>query len=74
MLELKLSTEEDGCRQAVIVFDEMAVRECFEYSKRSNRTFGNQKKVQVVMIRDKISKILFHITALIDCHFSLNFD
>ena len=56
MLELKLSTEEDACRQAVIVFDEMAVRECFEYSKRLKQTFGNHKKVQVVMIRENISK------------------
>ena len=37
LLQLKLSTEEDGCRQAVIVFDEMAVLECFEYSKRLKR-------------------------------------
>ena len=55
MLELKLSTEDDAYKQAVIVFDEMAVRECFEYSRRLKQTFGSHKKVQVVIIRDNMS-------------------
>ena len=54
LLQLKLSAEDDASKQAVIVFDKMAVRECYEYCNRLKRTFGAHKKVQVVIIRDKI--------------------
>ena len=57
LLELKLSSEEDAAKQAIVVFDEMAVRECFEYCNRLKRAFGNHKKVQVVMIREKYQQI-----------------
>ena len=52
LLELKLSTEDERTRQAILVFDEMSVRECYEYSKRLKKVFGSHKKVQVVVIRE----------------------
>ena len=51
LLELKLSTEDEMTKQAVIVFDEMSVRECYEYSRRFKKVFGSHKKIQVVIIR-----------------------
>ena len=54
LLQLKLSAEDDASKQAVIVFDEMAVRESYEYCNRLKRVFGPHKKVQVVLIREKI--------------------
>ena len=57
LLELKLSTEDEVTRQAVLVFDEMSVRECFEYSKRLKKVFGKHKKIQVVIIRENINNI-----------------
>ena len=55
LLELKLSTEDVMTRQAVLVFDEMSVRECFEYSRRLKKVFGSHKKIQVVVIRENIN-------------------
>ena len=51
LLGHKLSTETLTYRQAVVIFDEMHVRECYEYDTRLKTIFGPNKKVQVVMIR-----------------------
>ena len=54
LLGLKLSNEPELYKQSVLVFDEMSVLECFEYSRRLRRMFGSHKKVQVVMLRGLI--------------------
>ena len=52
MLGAKLSSEDWIGRQSVLVFDEMHVKECYEYDKRLKTVMGGSKTVQVVLIRN----------------------
>ena len=51
LLGHRLSAEDFFGRQAVVLFDELHVRECYEYDRRLMTVYGPNKKLQVVMIR-----------------------
>ena len=48
----RLASEDRVGRQAIMVFDEMHVKECYEYDRRLKQVIGGNKTVQVVMIRE----------------------
>ena len=52
LLSAKLSTEDAWSAQSVLMFDEMQIRESFEYCGRLKRMYKNHKKNQVVMLRE----------------------
>ena len=51
MLKMKFMSEDEVVSQAVLLFDEMAVRECFEFCERLKTVYGTHKKVQVCLLR-----------------------
>ena len=51
LIKLKLSTEDFAGRQSVIMFDEISLREKFEYCPRLKQIFSHHDKAQVVMLR-----------------------
>ena len=51
MLGAKMSSEDWIGRQSVLVFDEMHVKEVFEYDNRLKKLMGAHRTVQVVMLR-----------------------
>ena len=53
ILGAKLSSMDQVSRQAMVVFDEMHVKECVEYDHRLKRVMGPHKTLQIVMIRQK---------------------
>ena len=51
LIKLKLATEDFAGRQSVIMFDEISLKEKFEYCPRLKRIFSHHDKAQVVMLR-----------------------
>ena len=65
MLAARMASEDWIGRQSVIIFDEMHVKEVFEYEPRIKRIVGGHKTVQVVMLRYSIIYLcqfnVFHV-------------
>ena len=57
MLADRMASEEWNGRQSVMVFDEMHVKEVYEYEPRLKRVVAGYKTVQVVMLRYSITQL-----------------
>ena len=58
LLKLKLSTDEFWSKQCVLMFDEMQLKEKFDYCHRLKIMFTNHKKIQVAIIRKVVKKLV----------------
>ena len=50
----KLSSANFWERQSILMFDEIDVKDTYEYCKRLKQVFGSKKKAQVVLLRGDI--------------------